>query len=135
MIGGSAIVFHFGESLEAPPSVKGEWMLDIVAMSQCQNLPSFNGEMKLTISQSGSKLNLWLNSEEQFLLAGLLEGEAIKAASKGRNGYPALLLDARIDLETDPNWMDALIYTDGCGNPLVITGSRTQSGPRNMSTH
>lgn len=79
-------ILRLGEGLVAPRAVHGEYTIavDSSNVSPCLSPLVAGSERRMTIAQSGTRLQLTLGSETPIILAGTLAGDTIRVVAATR---------------------------------------------------
>lgn len=128
-------VLQFGSSLTPPISVGGVWNVEVPAQTAnlCGITAFHSDQPALTISQSGSNLQLTFNDEAKTSLSGVLEdtngtsGDRSQATITARvSNSQELTLRATVDRASTPNRLRAELNAAGCPSGAVVSFTATR---------
>jgi hypothetical protein len=102
-------ILRLGEGLPAPRAVHGEYAFDVDSSGafSCLTPRVAGGERRMTISQSGTRLELNLIGEQPVAFRGTIAGDTIRTAA------------ARTCLTADSSAMSATVERTGSETELV----------------
>ena len=129
-------VLQLGSSLKPPISVGGVWNVEVPAQTAnlCGITAFHSDQPALTISQSGSNLQLTFNDEAKTSLSGVLEDTNVTAGDRSHatitarvsNSQEPTLLRANVDRTSMPNRLRAELSAAGCPSGAVVSFNATR---------
>ena len=128
-------VLQLGSNLKPPISVGGVWNVEVPAQTAnlCGITAFHSDQPALTISQSGSNLQLTFNDEAKTSLPGVLEdtngtsGDRSLATITARvSNSQELTLRATVDRASTPNRLRAELSAAGCPSGAVVSFTATR---------
>ena len=121
------IFVRVGEKImSAPASIGGNWTLEPSletgeAGFECPAFV-FEGELVMTISQSGVYLEVTFNDRDNTTLSGMLTDLSISAQKS--TPFVSFILEAAVDRQPEPDSLDGILMLSSCEEPFSFLGSR-----------
>jgi len=126
-------ILQLGRGLTAPIAVAGTWNIEknspITNDSSCSALPISSDKPVLTITQSGSHLQLMFNDTDRTTLTGELHEQTISTANTPSQGQDAIGLEARVDRQAEPDSLQGVLTFRECPSRKAVTFTATHQNP------
>jgi hypothetical protein len=117
-------ILQLGRGLTAPIAVAGTWSIEktsqIANDGSCGALPISSDGPALTITQSGSHVQLMFNDKDRTTLAGELHEKTISTATNTSDqGADAIRLEATVDRQIEPTSLQGVLSFAHCPQAAV----------------